>query len=61
VNRHASVLRRDTWGLHALTMAFTHYKARGAGKLPICVICGGPGEGRRERVELTHGVHVWPI
>jgi hypothetical protein len=59
MNWHTSVLRRDTAALHARTVAFTHYKARGAGKLPLCAICAGPGQGTRARVELTHGVQVW--
>ena len=45
--------------MHPRGVAFTHYKARGAGKLPICAICGGPGQGGREQVHLTHGVSVW--
>ena len=40
-------------------MPYTHYKARGLGKLPMCAICAGPGEGGRERWQLTHGVSVW--
>src|SRR5262245_6468036 len=40
-------------------MAKSHYKARGPGKLPMCLICAGPGEGPRAEVTLTHGVRVW--
>jgi hypothetical protein len=47
--------------VHARGVPFTHYKARGVGKLPICVICAGPGEGKREQLQLTHGVTVWFI
>jgi hypothetical protein len=40
-------------------MARSHYKARGLGKLPMCLICAGPGRGVRAEVTLTHGVRVW--
>jgi hypothetical protein len=51
--------RRDRPAGHPPGVAYTHYKARGYGKLPICVICGGPGQGARERYHLSHGVSVW--
>jgi len=50
---------RDSRRVHPRGVAFTHYKARGHGKLPMCAICGGPGEGPRARMVLTHGVGVW--
>ena len=54
----AEVLQRGRIGtLKAVARSF--YKARGHGKLPMCVICGGPGEGGRQLVTLTHGVAVW--
>src|SRR6266540_3101873 len=40
-------------------MARSYDKARGHGKLPMCLICAGPGEGPRAEVTLTHGVKVW--
>jgi hypothetical protein len=40
-------------------MARTLYKGPALGKLPPCIICAGPGEGPRERLELTRGVVVW--
>jgi hypothetical protein len=40
-------------------MARTLYKGPALGKLPPCMICAGPGEGARERLQLTQGVSVW--
>jgi hypothetical protein len=35
------------------------YKGDRLGKTPACCICGGPGEGPRGPLHLTHGVTVW--
>lgn len=40
-------------------MALSHYKGPWIGKLPMCAICGGAGEGARAEHFLTHGVSVW--
>lgn len=40
-------------------MAKSFYKAKWIGKLPMCAICSGPGEGPRAELHLTHGVSVW--
>jgi hypothetical protein len=40
-------------------MATSHYKGPWIGKLPMCAICGGAGEGTRREHRLTHGVSVW--
>lgn len=40
-------------------MATSHYKGAWIGKMPMCAICAGAGEGGRARHELTHGVAVW--
>lgn len=45
---------RDNQGV-----AKSFYKAAWIGKLPMCAICGGPGEGPRAEHHLTHGVSVW--
>lgn len=37
----------------------SHYKAKWIGKLPMCAICAGAGEGGRVEHRLTHGVSVW--
>ena len=40
-------------------MAVSHYKGPWIGKVPMCAICGGAGEGSRQEHRLTHGVSVW--
>jgi hypothetical protein len=40
-------------------MARTLYKGPALGKHPPCLICAGPGQGPRERLQLTQGVSVW--
>jgi hypothetical protein len=40
-------------------VARSYYKAAWIGKLPMCAICGGAGDGPRAEHHLTHGVSVW--
>jgi hypothetical protein len=40
-------------------VAKSFYKAQWIGKLPMCAICGGAGDGPRAEHNLTHGVSVW--
>jgi hypothetical protein len=40
-------------------MGVSHYKGAWIGKMPMCAICGGAGEGPRAEHRLTHGVSVW--
>lgn len=40
-------------------MAKTLYTACGLGDLPPCLICMGPGEGRRRRLGLGFGISIW--
>ena len=47
------------WWRHSWRMALSHYKGPWIGKLPMCAICGGAGEGTRAEHFLTHGVSVW--
>jgi hypothetical protein len=35
------------------------YKGESLGKTPACILCGGPGRGRRAVLELPYGVKVW--
>ena len=44
----------EDWGV-----AKSYYKAAWIGKLPMCAICGGAGDGPRAEHHLTHGVSVW--
>lgn len=54
------MLRCDGSSGHDRDMGLrTHYKARWIGKLPMCAICAGEGEGPRSEHFLTHGVSVW--
>ena len=47
------------WWRHPVRMALSHYKGPWIGKLPMCAICGGAGQGTRAEHFLTHGVSVW--
>lgn len=51
--------RRDTSSGEYPAMAVSHYKGQWIGKLPMCAICGGAGDGPRAEHRLTHGVSVW--
>jgi DNA-binding CsgD family transcriptional regulator len=35
------------------------YKGEPLGKTPPCVLCGGPGRGRRAELQLPYGIKVW--
>jgi hypothetical protein len=35
------------------------YKGERLGKTPACILCGGPGRGRRAAFQLPHGVTIW--
>jgi hypothetical protein len=35
------------------------YKGERLGKTPACLICNGPGQGRRAPLQLPYGVTVW--
>ncbi len=47
------------WSRHHWCMTVSYYKGPWIGKLPMCAICGGAGEGTRAEHFLTHGVSVW--
>jgi hypothetical protein len=40
-------------------VARSAYKAEWEGKLPVCAICDGPGQGERALFHMTGGVKVW--
>jgi hypothetical protein len=40
-------------------MARSLYKGPSLGKSPPCLICMGPGEGKRGQLHLPGGVSVW--
>jgi hypothetical protein len=40
-------------------MARSAYKGGRDGKLPVCAICEGPGQGERALFHMTGGVRVW--
>lgn len=44
---------------HHRRMLKSAYKGEPLGKTPACILCGGPGRGRRAALELPYGVKVW--
>ena len=40
-------------------MARSFYKGEGLGSTPACAICVGKGEGKRAKLHLPVGLHVW--
>jgi hypothetical protein len=59
INRHGLSERGDWAAGDDEGVAKSYYKAAWIGKLPMCAICGGAGDGPRAEHHLTHGISVW--
>jgi hypothetical protein len=58
-SRHEAVLNRAPTLAHHGRVLKSAYKGERLGKTPACILCGGPGQGRRAPLQLPFGVTVW--